>query len=36
MEDVDARLFILEGSLPTVGQKNKATDEYEGQRMRNS
>jgi hypothetical protein len=29
MEDAYEMLFILEGSLPIVGQKRKTTDEYE-------
>ena len=30
MEDVNGGLYVLEESIPTVGWKNKTTDEYEG------
>ena len=33
MEDVNGRLFILEGLVPTIGWKNKTTGDYEGWRM---
>jgi hypothetical protein len=33
MEDVDGRLFILEGSIPTIGRNNKEVVDYEGRIM---
>ena len=30
MEDADERLFILEGSIPTIGRNNKEADDHEG------
>jgi hypothetical protein len=36
MEDSYGILFISEGSLTIVGQKNKKNDEYEKWRMRGS
>jgi hypothetical protein len=30
MEDVDGRLFILEGSIPTIGWNRKEADDHEG------
>jgi hypothetical protein len=36
MEDADGILFILEGSIPTIGQNSKEVDGYEGQRMGDS
>ena len=33
MEDADGRLFILEGSIPTIGWNNKEVDDHEGRRM---
>jgi hypothetical protein len=33
MEDVDGRLFISEGSIPTIGRNRKESDGYEGRRI---
>ena len=33
MEDAHGGLYVLEGSVPTVGRKIKTTVDYEGQRM---
>jgi hypothetical protein len=30
MEDENGRLYISEGSFPTIGQKIRVVDEYEG------
>jgi hypothetical protein len=30
MEDADGRLFISEGSIPTIGWNNKEENDYEG------
>ena len=30
MEDANGGLFVPEGSIPTVGKKNKTTNNYEG------
>ena len=30
MEDVDGRLFILEGFIPTIGRNRKEVDGHEG------
>jgi hypothetical protein len=31
MEDADGRLFISEGSIPTIGWNRKEADDHEGQ-----
>jgi hypothetical protein len=36
MEDVNGRLFISKGSIPTIGKNNKEVDGYEGQRIGDS
>ena len=36
MEDEDGRLFISEGSIPTIGWNRKEVDGHEGRRMRGS
>jgi hypothetical protein len=36
MEDADGRLFILEGSIPTIGWSSKEVDDHEGQRIGDS
>ena len=33
MEDANGGLSILEGSIPTIGRKNKTVRDYERQRM---
>ena len=33
MEDKNGGLFVLEGSIPTVGKKNITIEKYEGRRM---
>ena len=33
MEDVDGILFILEGSIPTIGWNSEKFDDHEGRRM---
>ena len=33
MEDADGRLFISEGSIPTIGWNRKEYDNHEGWRM---
>ena len=33
MEDAYGRLFISEGSIPTIGWTKKEADDHEGQRM---
>ena len=33
MEDESRGLFVPQGSIPTIGQKNKIASDYEGQRM---
>jgi hypothetical protein len=30
MEDADGRLFIIEGSIPTIEQSSKEADGHEG------
>jgi hypothetical protein len=30
MEDVDGRLFISKGSIPTIGRSSKEADDHEG------
>jgi hypothetical protein len=30
MEDLDGRLFISKGSIPTIGRNNKESDDHEG------
>ena len=36
MEGANGGLSVLEGSISTVGWKNKTTGDYEGRRMRGS
>jgi hypothetical protein len=36
MEDADGRLFILEGSIPTIERSRKEVIGHEGQRMGDS
>jgi hypothetical protein len=36
MEDADGRLFILEGSIPTIEWSSKEADGHEGRRMGDS
>jgi hypothetical protein len=36
MEDADGRLFILEGSIPTIEQSSKEAGGHEGRRMGDS
>ena len=33
MKDADGRLFISEGSIPTIDQSSKEVGDHEGQRM---
>ena len=36
IEYIDGKLFISEGSIPTIGWTNKEVDDHEGRRMRGS
>ena len=33
MEDANGGLSVIEGSIPTVGRKNKIVEDYDGRRM---